>query len=462
MKLKYIYLVVLSILFSSCDDYLDITPKGKIIPKAIEDYELMLYKDQGFSTFSHDLTYGTDEFAISDKNYEITGMKQRNCYAWNSEIYDPNTISNTSWTTLYRNIYRCNIIIDGLPEVEGESSKRIILEAEAKSKRAIYYFYLVNIYGKHYNENSSSSDKGVPLLDDSDLEKSNLTRASVKEVYDLIIKDLEFAIKELPESSVNKFRMNKLSAQAMLARVYFYMGKYDECIALTDVLLTANKNLIDFNAMEYKNYGSKWGIYTQNTPSVDTNPEAFFICLYQYMTWGRSRIYASTNLYDLFPTDKSDLRGFYQFNLSSRDGLLYYRNALKKINLAVTVPELLLCRAEAYARQGDVGKQKAIDDLNYLRKNRIKTDNYVDLQASDYSNEDLLKFVLVERRREMCFKGQRWFDLKRLNLEPSLAITLKRTIKEEEHILEPNSSKYVYPIPFDVISFNPNMEQNKR
>jgi hypothetical protein len=68
---------------------------------------------------------------------------------------------------------------------------------------------------------------------------------------------------------------------------------------------------------------------------------------------------------------------------------------------------------------------------------------------------------LLERRKELCFRGLRWQDLRRLNKEPEYAKTLTRKIDGITYTLPPNDPKYVFPIPPNVIALS-GMQQNPR
>jgi len=74
---------------------------------------------------------------------------------------------------------------------------------------------------------------------------------------------------------------------------------------------------------------------------------------------------------------------------------------------------------------------------------------------------EALEIILQERRKELVFRGLRWFDLKRLNKDPRFAVTLKRVIEDKEYILPPNDNKYLFPIPSAVIEMT-GIKQNPR
>jgi len=107
--------------------------------------------------------------------------------------------------------------------------------------------------------------------------------------------------------------------------------------------------------------------------------------------------------------------------------------------------------------------QKAMEVLNNLLQTRWKiingTSTFNEIIAQDAS--EALQIILTERRKQLCFRGLRWTDLRRLNLENNFAKTLTRHVGAETYTLPPNSSRYVYPIPDDEISLS-GIQQNIR
>ncbi len=127
-----------------------------------------------------------------------------------------------------------------------------------------------------------------------------------------------------------------------------------------------------------------------------------------------------------------------------------------------TTDEMYLIRAEGFARQGKISE--AMKDLNDLLVKRWKTDPvtgktlYVDQTATD--EKDALNKILVERRKELLFRGLRWMDIKRLNKEGA-NIGLSRTVHGQTYSLPANDLRFALPIPEDVIAAS-GMQQNLR
>jgi hypothetical protein len=63
---------------------------------------------------------------------------------------------------------------------------------------------------------------------------------------------------------------------------------------------------------------------------------------------------------------------------------------------------------------------------------------------------EVLKLILSERRKELVYRGLRWMDIKRLNLEGQ-EIVLKRLVDGKEYRLVPNENRYALPLPADIV-----------
>jgi hypothetical protein len=100
-----------------------------------------------------------------------------------------------------------------------------------------------------------------------------------------------------------------------------------------------------------------------------------------------------------------------------------------------------------------------MNNLNALLVKRWKTGTFIPLTASN--TDDALNKILLERRKELCFRGIRWSDLKRLNKDLKYSKTLVRVLNGQTYTLLPNDPKYVLPIPDNEIRVS-GIEQNLR
>ena len=123
------------------------------------------------------------------------------------------------WENYYRGISRANAVLGSIPNVEDMSQAlKTTRTAELRFLRGLYYFYLVQTFGK------------VPLVADANFEiKTDFKRAPVAEVYNFIIEDIRFASDNLPETQSNYGRATKNAAMHLLSLVYLTRGS-----AITD------------------------------------------------------------------------------------------------------------------------------------------------------------------------------------------------------------------------------------
>ena len=156
-----------------------------------------------------------------------------------------NGVLTQVWRGWYRLIHQANQVIENAPNATENVTEELKLRVvgEAKFLRALAYFDLVTVFG------------GVPLLDTyAKAIGEDKPRATVDEVYNLIISDLQTAITNLPlkasYNASNVGRANKEAAQNLLARAYMQRGNYD----LAEPLLASIINSGAFNAWKNISY----------------------------------------------------------------------------------------------------------------------------------------------------------------------------------------------------------------
>lgn len=459
-KVLFLCLGILTI--ASCDDFLDIKPKGVVIPEKTKDYESLLDFEQLMKSSDSYPNYMTDDVFLPDED-PITGgfqslkLPQQRLYSFQSEVFGDGE-KDGLWDYSYSRIYTYNVIIQEVMEsTDASEEHKKQVRAEALMGRAFEYLTLVNAYAQHYDPTTASTDPGVPLLLTQDIHKKNLQRASVQQVYDQIKADLDEAAMNLPEKPVsNAFRASKPVGLGLLARMYLYMGDYQKALDNARKSLEKNANLLDLKL--YKVISPQKFIGRIDVPQRAENPENIYIRLAPYIFGLSFQVYGSEDLVNLYDKEK-DKR--FQLYFTKHIGNINTKYDLwvpfTYANMAVATPEIYLIAAECEARLGN--KEKAMSYINTLRDHRI-IDN-TPLTAEN--DEDALRKVLDERRREMVFQGcTRLIDLKRLNRETRFAKNVVHTINGVKHTLAPGDPKYILPIPPTVLRFNPNMQPNNR
>jgi starch-binding outer membrane protein, SusD/RagB family len=117
--------------------------------------------------------------------------------------------------------------------------------------------------------------------------------------------------------------------------------------------------------------------------------------------------------------------------------------------------ELLLARAEAYAELSTPNITASNADLSLLRTNRIT--GYVHVPIA--TKAALIGEILLERYKELCYEGQRYFDLKRKSLPINRDVSDIGGIATSQNLL-PTEFRYILPIPNQELQANPNIVQN--
>lgn len=459
MKLSNLsYLLLLLLAATGCSKFTDIKPKGFLLPKTVDDYQGFMndivlanagYINNEFMT--DDIRY-TDDFAASQS---IT--RQGKSYFWDKEILRA-TEDDAEWNTPYNMIYYCNLVLDNIDAAtNGTQEQKDLVKAEALVHRAYQHFNLANLYGRDYQAATASTNLAVPLMLKADLEAKS-SRATVQEVYDKVITDLKAAlnIAALPDFGRNYVHPGKAGVLAILARVYFFMGDYKTAAEYADAALAKNNTLLDYNSFKFTSATNPYSGVT-GRPAAELNPENLF-----------SRTNSQSGIFRVFLIGETlhqvlgekDLRFYFNFAYRTRAGAASaFPNYLEAVpNFSIGVPEMMLIKAEYLARQGQANDAMTI--LNTLREKRFKPADYAALTASNA--DDALVKVLEERRRELFYHGVRWFDLKRLNRDDRFKLTITRTHPAKSATLEPNSPRYVLPIPPKVVDLNPNIKPNER
>lgn len=448
--LKVCVLIGIVFSLSACDKYLDIKPKGYVIPQTVEEFERILNGIDMTKLLSDGIERLADDFydpkIIKDENILSRDYK---AYMWLPDIYT--TVEDyrgySYWDMLYRRMYQYNAVINGIDNSTGGTAiRKSTAKARGRVGRALLLYYLVNLYSKPYHELNSKTDLGVPIVTATNIETPLPDRGTVEQTFSFIIKELNESIDDLPDYAINYFEITKGAAYGFLARTHLIMGDYDKAANAATAALAFNNKLVDYNN-EYTVSGDRFSV-KQNSILMfsETQPESIFVHLFDYV---RGMAYKNMPNETVQLFESSDIRRmniYTDFNT----GLHSYMNPVSyEYNVGISTPEMFLIRAESNARLGKI--QLAMDDINNLRKNRIQTAAYQDMSASD--PVDATKKVLKERRRELLFKAVRWFDIRRLHDDPIYGFTPRHYLADGTYFeLEKNSPRLVLTIPDPAIS----------
>ena len=471
MKYRIFYIAALMAL-TACGDFLEEVSQDEFEPKTASAYQELM-NGEGYTPNCVDpITYMMDDDVQGCKGlgWNETLSARQAIFEWQPDYWQVENdcqqlLGNVKYS--YRNIYKtiaaCNIIIENLPGSEGKQSDKNVTMAEAKAMRAFYYWRLVNTYALPYNDTQTNPETnlGVPVVTESEVKDAGAPRASVAEVYRQIVTDIEDACALYGDDTTDRgiYRINYTSAHLLASRIYLFTEQWEKVIEHATKALATAPELVNLRSYNIDNNMSPTnGVISKKFP------ETIFICGAKVMSgdyglqgtpFGVSKELA--NSYDIMD------RRMNTYLVPS--GYDYYPYRITKIcsdehEFVWRTAELYLNRAEAYMnlyKQGNSeAGQLALDDLNWLRQNRYRI--YTDVELT--TAEDLQELVRSERRKELCFEGFRFFDLKRYGMPRIEHTLIPESGNAVTYVLEERDPSYCVPLPDNALEHNENLVQN--
>lgn len=450
---QFLFVFPFLILFS-CQKLLDEKPgKSMVVPESLDDLQFLLDMHSRMVVSSPDmLELLADNYYTTKAYWQAVVDEQRFSYVWDGErAFLP------TWENAYQGpVYYSNVVLDVLPTLdinETEKTRANEIKGMALFYRANTFQQLAQLYCRPYSE-SAKTDLGIPLRLTAAIEVKSY-RSTVQQTYNQIIGDLKIALEILPEKSPFPTRPTKAAALGLLARTYLCMRDYENAGKYADLFLNLQPELIDYNditnfSLPFKRFNIETVFYSNATGRLSII--------------GASMAKIDSNLYDSY--DKNDLRKllFFKENTGVNVGTFQFQGNYdselspgRPFVGGIATDEIYLIRAECYARAGKM--DLALIDLNSLMIKRWRSNGtWVPFTASN--EDETLDIILVERRKELVFRGLRWSDLRRFNLEGA-NITLKRILDRDEYTLPPNDFRWVLLFPDEVINRS-GMKQNPR
>lgn len=476
MKSKMLPSVLLSAslaaVCSSCGDFLKEVSQDEFEPKTASSFQELMNGEGYISTSVDPITYMMDDDVQGCKGslWNEALRARQEIFAWQPDYWrvedDCSAVLGSvknSYKNIYKTISACNIIIERVQGSEGDQQTKDVAMAEAKAMRAFYYLQLVNTYALPYNDaqTSPSTNPGVPVVTASEVKDAGVPRATVAEVYGQIVRDVEDACALFGDDATNrgKYRVGYTAAHLLASRVYLYMEDWSKVVEHAGKALAHAPGLANLN---------KYTIDSQMTPTNGVIsakfPEVIFIC----------GMKARSGDYALAGTPFGVSRDFAAtFSVMDRrmnsyivpSGYDYYpyrilKDCSDEHEFVWRTAELYLNRAEAHLhlyRQGDeAAGQLCVDDLETLMQNRYLRHTAPSLASPD----DLQALLRSERRKELCYEGFRFFDLKRYGM-PSIEHTLVgESGASTRFVLAERDPSYCVPFPDDAMNHNDLLKQN--
>jgi hypothetical protein len=367
------------------------------------------------------------------------------------------------WQSAYVVIKNANTIINSTLTANANINQ---FKGEAYAVRALMYFELVRNFCQPYTVSPDAA--GVPIVTTFD-QNALPGRNTLKEVYALINSDLAqaFTLMTLNLNGTmtitgtgtarpsNSSYFTKYAARALQAKVYAHMGDWPNAkTAALDVVTNSGVTLVANNALV-----AYWKNPAPRTDKIETlfevssdlgNNNGTNALAYLYDSTGYGDLLVTNDLYNKYSA--TDVRRqvivapvragvtVYVNNKYSNTGNANDKDDTKVLRYA----DVLLLLAEAYARTSDA--PNALIRLNQVAQNR-------DASFAGFASagQQLIDDIIAERRKELAFEGDRFFDLQRINA------TINKVRRENPTVLitvAPGDFRRIFPIPQAEVDVN--------
>lgn len=464
-KYKIASFLVFAILFTSCEKWVDYDPHDDYKITELDYLKTETdYRTMAISVYTP-IQWLNQTVPVGDiaSDNAVSGGENASDVLSLQQIDDYTTTPVNStleelWKASYEGINRANYMHQYKDKnLAGETvsfAGKDALYGEIHFLRAYYYFNLVKVFGD------------VPVFTEGRLglaDSKSLKRSPKADVYKQIELDLNAAISALPPTQVQKGRITKYAAQALLGKVLLYENKFDAAAAMLDNVIVPNAfSLVsDFASMylatgengtesvfeiQYSNISPyyNWGGVTRGQGNLSVQQ-----CGVRGLNGSSAMPYAagwSTNLptvnlanayaagdirkaatildIEAYKTANPTFDITYQVAPYKNTGLynqkylprkgetsgqveLNYLNNFRTIRYA----DVLLMAAEAYNRSTTPNDTKAQLYLNKVRRRAFAVnDASKDITATGTA---LKQAIWDERRLELAMEGDRFFDLVR-------------------------------------------------
>ena len=446
--------------------------------------------------------YMSDELTVFswDDRGDINGV-QDEMFGWHTWQQDvglnaegsSRNAEDEDWNKAYHCINICNMVIDAIDEQHAANEEQKLeksrIKGEAHFLRALYYFTLVNMYGKPYSPENLSAPS-IPIKLSPVVEDKEYTTNTVGETYNQILKDLDEADTCLINTTIKNrpYRADITAVYLLKSRTYLYMQNWKKAYEYAQKALAKNDNLLDLNTLS----SGSGDVLTKSSPETIFSMGGHLLAssIYQqrrfsYGKWVACPVYTiSDDLVSAFREGENDLRMQYYIMKDIIGGgwdFTGYMNAwvFKKVagweNLGYKevsdqflfrTAEAYLNAAEAAAYMGEEGIARTL--LKALRDKRL-----INSTMPTESGESLVTLIREERQCELCLEGHRWYDLRRYlvceKYPYSKTITHYYTsfdyngpLYTKRYMLETNDPAYTLALPKEVLDFQNNLGTNHR
>lgn len=480
--MKKIIFISCCILFSGCEDFLNVEPDEQIstseqlstatgVSQAFSgiyrDVEEYLSNEKSF--VYGDAIAGNYSFTPSISNQGLTVPENISLsYTFNNQA--ENSDFESSYSDGYNIINQVNILLENLDSFTFFEPERLMqLEGELLAIRAFIHYRHSLYFAQNYNFSGDGSHLGIVY--NTQTLKTGVDfprRATLAQNYESMKQDLDAALElqttnSFLENGTARSYFNPISTRAVYAQIALQMNDWQTAADYADEVINGS----GVELVNTSNYVSEWTaaslpseyLLSFTAPldrdgSIGSSIGAYF----QYNSSQNYNDYvASNDLIQSYETGDLRLSLFETISLPTKiddqnlDVPYYFtkKYAADSNTPYLRLTELYLIKAEALERLAP-GNQETITIINSIR-NRVQLPNLS-------SGTNILDAILKERRLELAFENSYFFDLARYgsNIERGTDCQLYTNICN----LNYPSPYFIQPIPLESIQNNENMIQN--
>ena len=254
----------------SCDsDFLEVSDPNVIspdnFPTQIDDLDLMLIDLYGRLRNGYYWTNNFSRVGIGPDHTADQGFNGAGFNEWMQNNLLPTTGEVTGlWESHFENISRTNSLFEAIERfratgiTDSEESEVKLIEGQALFLRAFNYFFLVQFFGEvPLTTEADRSRLGVPLWDKvgASIQETNKERATIGEIWDFIVSDLESAEVLLAGKTwdeANRPRADIWAVKSFLGKAYAFSLQWEEARnKLQEVVEQSGKSLVPFDTYRF-------------------------------------------------------------------------------------------------------------------------------------------------------------------------------------------------------------------
>ena len=454
--LKYITAVVAGVSLVGCSSFLEENPDQRTTLDSAEKIKELLVFAYPQTNNYYPLETMSDNVGDS-KRTQDTKVDNVAYYAWEVEQQEEADSPGAYWESAYKAISQANHALEAIEKIKSTTSKENYegIKGEALIARAYAHWMLAMTFCETYDPNTAGSKLGVPYVNEiEDVLIKDYERGTLEEVYSNIEADLVEGLALIKGESFYqspKYHFTKDAAYAFAARFYAFKADWSKVMEYTNFIGDWPTTLRDYNQVvpggnsqimqAYSDVKEKANLLIAGTNST-------LIRSYSENRFGYTRNEVNQTVwsqkYNPFKRDWSYslltsnqelvyMARFHEYFVYSNQsaGIGYpYQNVV-----LFTTDETYLYRIEATIMSGDY--EKAAQMMAFFTKpkssggggdhtkitaasllNTVRNaDEYQPFYQLTDTERRLTKYLAELRRIEFLQVGNRWYDIKRYNLE---------------------------------------------